>query len=250
MSNFTKTSRRDYHKKANRLTLGLFVTFLSLLGVGCSPDKKKENNQESANATPSAPIKHFSVILPPLKTLQELGIDTGSDLEAIVIGQRNRPKCSFETFEKRFPYKADQVVKVDLDSICSISVFLAVGEKGAPVSFGKENIDFEKHVMPIIKANCTSCHSSKSEKTTDSLETYGEIYPRRQSIKNHVIRGTMPLPPQTMHPSDIAMIKQWVDGNENPAERPFIASKRVFLTDESFFEAETILESFDFKLIE
>lgn len=244
-----KTNRRAYLKEAKRLPLVFFIALLSLLGLACSSDNKKETKDGSDNVTISEPIKHFSVILPSIKSLQEIGLNNSPELEAVVIGQRNRPKCSFETFEKRYPYKEGQAVKVDLDSICGMSVYLAIVEKGAPISFGKETIDFETHVMPIIKANCISCHNSKSQQTTDSLETYSEIFPRRQSIKNHVIRGTMPLPPQTMHPEDIAVIKQWVDGSEKPAESAFVASKRVFLSDESFFETETIIENFDFKLI-
>lgn len=249
MVTLNATWKKSFKKKFT-IIFGLALMFFTLLSQACSLETKNENQQETEKAIQSEPIKHFNLTLPSDSELNAIGLKTDNELEAVVFGQRNRPNCGFETFERRYPYKPREKIQVDLDSTCGMSVYLAIVEKGATASFGKEVIDFDEHVMPIIEAACISCHNSKSTKTTDSLENYTDIFSRRYKIKNHMIKGTMPLPPQTMHPDDIAVIKQWVDGTEQPTEKPFAASNRVFLSDESFSTTITHIENLDLRLIE
>ena len=113
---------------------------------------------------------------------------------------------------------------------------LALGDlQAADNSAPQKTPTFTKEVAPILYANCARCHQP-GEIAPMSLLTYEQTRPWAKSIKERVVKRTMPpwfldktigiqnyKNDPSLGDADIATIVKWVDGGApqgNPADMP------------------------------
>ena len=77
-----------------------------------------------------------------------------------------------------------------------------------PVPTGK--ITYDKHIKPVITANCLGCHGNPTANNAPfSLTTYNEVKARSAGILNAISAGIMP-PSGKLPQATINAVDQWV----------------------------------------
>jgi hypothetical protein len=106
------------------------------------------------------------------------------------------------------------------ESIAVLKSWIDAGAPGLPVQAAK--VDFDKDIEPILKANCTGCHSGASAKGQLQLDA-GSVAMRviqpgkaAESRLIHRVEGSgnerrMPLNGQPLKAEEIAKLKAWIN---------------------------------------
>src|SRR5689334_23283956 len=110
--------------------------------------------------------------------------------------------------------------------ICLGLPFTLLAETNLPPP-AKMQVDFNKHVQPILAANCHSCHGAKQQQSGLRLDKrqlalrggdYGPVIVPGKSAESKLIRrlvsgdGGMQMPPTGALPAeDIGILRAWID---------------------------------------
>lgn len=220
------------------ISCGLGKAFKPQKSVSAS-DQGDQNQGQNDLSTPKTYAVWFE--LPPLA---QLGLTTADGLEYTLDVIPMRAKCSWTTQRKQDTFVPQQIVTLAIPSPCDLQVTLTLGPKGQGIETTQLAFGYKEHIAPLLKTHCEACHNPESGRTTDSLHDYALAYSRRDSVKNHVARGTMPPKSWTpLFPDEVLAITQWVEqGAPESVPSAAIAASGFFGSRRIAIEASEVIK--------
>jgi mono/diheme cytochrome c family protein len=82
----------------------------------------------------------------------------------------------------------------------------STGNSDAPATA----VSFKTQILPLLKANCVSCHGPTAQNMGVRVDTYANVKASLQSVTDVLVNGGMP-PSGPLPDADRQLFQTWVD---------------------------------------